>query len=137
MSSLRYQYSNLSSTCKLWFLSVQKFIHEIFQSVEVGCLRSVAPDLHNEILGNLHKLSFTSMSGELHDVEGTRHHFTKGGRLVASKQIVYTIVQETGLEPVNTKFSVFCFLKQCCTVLCIMTTFQILEFQRRFFEDFW
>ena len=134
MSSLRYQYSNLSSTCKLWFLSVQKFIHEIFQSVEVGCLRSVAPDLHNEILGNLHKLSFTSMSGELHDVEGTRHHFTKGGRLVASKQIVYTIVQETGLEPVNTKFSVFCFLKQCCTV---MHYDNIPELQLRFFKDFW
>ena len=60
------------------------------------------------------------MSGELHDVEGTRHHFTKGGRLVASKQIVYTIVQETGLEPVKSVYQYFVFLKQCCTV---MTTF--------------
>ena len=73
--------------------------------MEAGCLRSVAPDLHNDILDNLHKLSFTSMSGQsgLSEVEATRHHFTKGGRLVASKQIVYTIVENDGLEPVNIK----------------------------------
>ena len=43
------------------------------------------------------------MSGGLSEVEGTRHHFTKGGRLVASKQIVYTIDQDIGLEPVKLK----------------------------------
>ena len=61
----------------------------------------MGPNLHNDILENLHKLSFTSMSGGLSEVEGTRHHFTKGGRLVASKQIVYTIDQDTGLDPVK------------------------------------
>ena len=67
--------------------------------MEVGCLRSVAPDLHNGILDNLHKLSFTSMSGPSQEVPGTRHHFTEGGRLVASKQIVYR-VDTAGLDPV-------------------------------------
>ena len=72
------------------------------QSVEVECLRSVSPDLHNDILDNLHKLSFTSMAGEAgSEAGGTRHHFTKGGRLVASKQIIYTVARQTGLEPVS------------------------------------
>ena len=71
-----------------------------YQSVEVGCLRSISAEVHNDILGNLHKLSFSSMSG-VSEVEGTRHHFTKGGRLVASKQIVYTILQSEGLQPVS------------------------------------
>ena len=35
------------------------------------------------------------------EVEGTRHHFTKGGRLVANKQIVYTISRDKGLIPVG------------------------------------
>ena len=72
------------------------------QSVEAACLRRVAPDLHDDILENLHKLSFTSMASGLTEVDGTRHHFTKGGRLVANKQIVYTIVEDKGLEPVST-----------------------------------
>ena len=72
------------------------------QSVEVECLRSVSPDLHNDILDNLHKLSFTSMAGEAgSEAGGPRHHFTKGGRLVASKQIIYTVARQTGLEPVS------------------------------------
>ena len=33
--------------------------------------------------------------------EDTKHHFTPGGRLVANKQIVYTIVEDRGLQPVN------------------------------------
>ena len=33
--------------------------------------------------------------------QGTRHHFTKGGRLVANKQIVYTITEDKGLQPVG------------------------------------
>ena len=45
------------------------------------CLRSVAPDLHDDILDNLHKLSFTSMA-EASEAGGTKHHFTAGGRLV-------------------------------------------------------
>ena len=74
----------------------------LVQSVEVECLRSVAPDLHNDILDNLHKLSFTSMAGEAGtEAGGTRHHFTKGGRLVASKQIIYTVSEQTGLKPVS------------------------------------
>ena len=32
------------------------------QSVEVECLRSVSPDLHNDILDNLHKLSCSKAS---------------------------------------------------------------------------
>ena len=42
------------------------------------------------------------MASGLAEVDGTRHHFTKGGRLVANKQIVYTIVEDKGLEPVST-----------------------------------
>ena len=33
--------------------------------------------------------------------QDTKHHFTKGGRLVANKQIVYTIVEDRGLQPVR------------------------------------
>ena len=33
--------------------------------------------------------------------QDTKHHFTKGGRLVANKQIVYTIVEDRGLQPVS------------------------------------
>ena len=75
----------------------------------------LSPDLHDEILGNLHKLSFTSMGGEVSSAttsltmaqgaashQGTKHHFTKGGRLVANKQIVYSIMEERGLQPVGT-----------------------------------
>jgi len=69
------------------------------QSVEEACLRELSPGLHDEILGNLHKLSFTSMGGV--SQQDTKHHFTKGGRLVANKQIVYTIVEERGLQPIG------------------------------------
>ena len=39
--------------------------------------------------------------GPVSSLQGTKHHFTPGGRLVANKQIVYTIVEETGLQPVS------------------------------------
>lgn len=68
-------------------------------NIEVACLRSVGGDPHEAILGNLHKLSFSSMTGE----DGvTQHHFARNGRLVASKQLLYTIGDGwDGLEPVR------------------------------------
>ena len=77
------------------------------QRLDVGCLRRVSPDLHHDILHNLHKLSFTSMSA----MGGTRHHFTRGGRLVASKQIVYSIAADSSTPPVSTMNSPVIFNK--------------------------
>ena len=68
------------------------------QRLDVPCLRRVSPHLHHDILDNLHKLSFTSMS----EMGGTRHHFSQAGRLVANKLIVYSILQDTGTKPVST-----------------------------------
>ena len=35
------------------------------QALEQACLRELSPSLHDEILSNLHKLSFTSMGSEV------------------------------------------------------------------------
>jgi len=70
------------------------------QDIEVNCIRTVRQGLHQDILENLHKLSFTSMSG-IQEVEGTRHHFTASGRLVANKQILYSIREADGIVPIG------------------------------------
>ena len=57
-------------------------------------------DLHDEILDNLRRLSFSSMpSSKL--AKGTQHHFTRNGRLVANKQLLYMIDRKDGLESVS------------------------------------
>ena len=71
------------------------------QSVLASCLRQVHPDLHEDILTNLRKLSFTSMGTAPTEVKGTQHHFTRNGRLVANKQLVFQINQEVGMESVS------------------------------------
>ena len=53
------------------------------------------------ILTNLRKLSFTSMGSSPTEVKGTQHHFTRNGRLVANKQLVFQIDQEVGMESVS------------------------------------
>lgn len=35
------------------------------------------------------------------EVEGTQHHFTRNGRLVANKQLVYKIDKEKGTDQVR------------------------------------
>jgi hypothetical protein len=52
------------------------------QSLSAACLRQVHAGLHEDILHNLKKLSFTSVPGSPMEVEGTQHHFTRNGRLV-------------------------------------------------------
>ena len=74
------------------------------QSVLASCLRQVHPDLHEDILTNLRKLSFTSMGTAPTEVKGTQHHFTRNGRLVANKQLVFQINQEVGMESVSYLF---------------------------------
>ena len=71
------------------------------ENIEVACLRSVrGGDLHENILENLHKLSFASMMpSESHD--GTQHHFSRNGRLVANKQLLYAIDSRGGLQSVG------------------------------------
>ena len=71
------------------------------QSLQSACLRKVHADLHEDILGNLRKLSFTSMPGTPMEVEGTQHHFTRNGRLVANKQLVFQIEEKSGAESVR------------------------------------
>ena len=72
------------------------------QSVLASCLRQVHSDLHEDILTNLRKLSFTSMGTSPTEVKGTQHHFTRNGRLVANKQLVFQINQDVGMESVST-----------------------------------
>ena len=71
------------------------------QSVLASCLRQVHSDLHEDILTNLRKLSFTSMGTSPTEVKGTQHHFTRNGRLVANKQLVFQINQAVGMESVS------------------------------------
>jgi hypothetical protein len=73
-------------------------------NVKASCLRQVHGDLHEDILSNLRKLSFSSMvphRSSPMSVEGTQHHFTRNGRLVANKQLVYTIDHRDGLQSVS------------------------------------
>lgn len=71
------------------------------QSLSAACLRQVHSGLHEDILHNLKKLSFTSVPGSPMEVEGTQHHFTRNGRLVANKQLVFQIDQLEGMAPVS------------------------------------
>lgn len=69
------------------------------------CLHDVRRDLHEDIVNNLRKLSFsammTSKDDEGHQFEGTQHHFARNGRLVANKQQVYLIDRNFGLKQVR------------------------------------
>ena len=38
------------------------------------------------------------------EVKGTQHHFTRNGRLVANKQLVFQINQDVGMESVSNFF---------------------------------
>jgi hypothetical protein len=67
-------------------------------------LKQVHTGLHEDILQNLKKLSFTSVPGYPVEVEGTQHHFTRNGRLVANKQLVFQIDQNEGTSAVSNLF---------------------------------
>ncbi len=76
----------------------------------IECLdRLYANGLHERILRNLRKLSFSSMMPpprdrhrSPHGVDGqTQHHFNRNGRLVANKQLIYAIDRDDGLQPVS------------------------------------
>ena len=66
-----------------------------------NCLHDMQDDLHDEILDNLRRLSFSSMPSSTLS-KGTQHHFTRNGRLVANKQLLYLIDRNDGLESVST-----------------------------------
>jgi hypothetical protein len=69
----------------------------------VSCLNRLYDNgLHESILRNLRKLSFSSMMprGQGQD-EQTQHHFNRNGRLVANKQLIYSIDQDDGLQSVS------------------------------------
>lgn len=64
------------------------------------------PKLHENVLDNLKKLSFTSSSPEEIKRNGglrteTDFHFSHAGRLVAGKQLVYLIDMDVGKDPVS------------------------------------
>ncbi len=101
--------------------------------VESSCLRKVrgGDELHESILGNLRKLSFSPpvMRGDRgsggKEVEGTQHHFTRNGRLVANKQQVYSIDRYSGLKQVTKK-------NKFCAVVCThYVTFTLTAFSYR------
>ena len=65
-------------------------------------------DLHERVLDNLKKLSFTSMMKKFdvvnddHDEEEDhRQHFSSTGRLVAGRQQIFRVDHELGLQQVN------------------------------------
>ena len=65
-------------------------------------------DLHQNILDNLRKLSFSSMmekqrihAGLDEGAETTEHFFAQNGRLVANKQLIFTIGANEGLRQVR------------------------------------
>ena len=66
------------------------------------CLRRVHPRLHEDILSNMRKLSFRSMGQPGLEQGATRHHFSRNGRLVANKQLVYKIREDMGIASVST-----------------------------------
>ena len=72
---------------------------------DAACLRQLHADkLHEAILGNLKKLSFTTMgSGQIHDEHPNHHHFTPDGRLISTKRLVYIIDGQDGLQRVSAK----------------------------------
>ncbi len=71
------------------------------------CLHRMRDSLHEDIVDNLKKLTFASMTGagggksknKNKGGRGSRHHFSKG-RLVANKQQIYAIDRDVGLEQV-------------------------------------
>ena len=65
----------------------QKYFHRMFH-------KNLSPSNFTEIFTNICSMGGVSQ-------QDTKHHFTKGGRLVANKQIVYTIVEDRGLQPVS------------------------------------
>lgn len=72
-------------------------------AVKAACVRQVHDHLHDEIMANLKKLSFSSMMPKGYaELDGTQHHFTSNGRLVANKQQVYLIDRNFGLDQVCT-----------------------------------
>lgn len=71
---------------------------------EASCLRDLHADkLHEAILDNLKKLSFTTMagSGQVHDDHPNHHYFSPEGRLVSTKRLVYIVDQHEGLQRVG------------------------------------
>ena len=70
---------------------------------EASCLRTLRADkLHEAILGNLKKLSFTTMgSGQIRDTSPNHHYFTPDGRLISTQRLVYIIDRDDGLQRVN------------------------------------
>lgn len=71
-----------------------------------SCLHRIHDSLHEDIVDNLRKLTFASMTeggngggNRRNRGKGSRHHFSKG-RLVANKQQVYSIDRDEGLEQV-------------------------------------
>ena len=67
----------------------------------ISCLnRLYSNGLHESILRNLRKLSFSSMTPRDRN-ELTQHHFNRNGRLVANKQLIYSIDQDDGLQSVR------------------------------------
>ena len=77
-------------------------------ALQSNCFPNDDLDLHDQILENLRRLSFTSMmpgddSSRASRVKGTQHYFARNGRLVANKQQIYAVSLHNGLEQVKEK----------------------------------
>ena len=75
-------------------------------ALQSNCFPNDDLDLHESILENLRRLSFTSMmpgessSTKASKVKNTQHYFARNGRLVANKQQIYVVDLHNGLEQV-------------------------------------
>ena len=89
--------------------------------VRASCLRTVHDDLHDNIQGSLRKLSFSSMmpskGGPSLELDGSQHHFTRNGKLVANKQVIYLIDRQQR-DPEVVRFFQRLFQPVTYTVSC-------------------
>ena len=99
--------------------------HKALPEHQAACFRTVHPGLHKSILTNMRKLSFKSTASstpsqrfgnsvksrvvKMMEIGGTQHHFTRNGRLVANKQLIYKIDKEEGMKSVS-KNKISCFI---------------------------
>lgn len=71
---------------------------------EADCLTVNPEDLHERVLDNLKKLSFSSMmkkkTSEVDGDDEERQHFSSSGRLVAGRQQIFVVDRDQGLKQV-------------------------------------
>ena len=102
---------------------------------DASCLRQLRADkLHEAILGNLKKLSFTTMgSGQARDTSPNHHFFTPDGSLVSTQRLVYIIDRDDGLQRVRIVRHIFSKNISINTFLSVLTRNRMMAFNLRLY----